>query len=56
MTELLKTKWITIRANPLNKQQLWNLSLCYSKSQSEIVKQLITDTYQQIEDIEKRTH
>ena len=48
MTNALKTKWITIRANPQNKQQLQDLSMYYSKTQSEILKKLIHDVYQKI--------
>ena len=49
MIEPLKTKYITIRTNPLNKEQLWDLSLYHHKSQSKIIRQLIPDVYQQIE-------
>ena len=48
MTNQLKNKWITIRANPQNKQHLQALSLYYGKPQSEILRELIYNDYQKI--------
>ena len=48
MTNELKNTWITIRANPRNKQHLQALSLYYEKSKSEILRQLITNAYQEV--------
>lgn len=45
MTRKIKNLWITIRANPYNKKCLVDLSEHYNKSQSEVVRQLITKAH-----------